>query len=194
MVYYDEIAANWYQESKSLTPLLYNLQELAYRAEPLWSTNWVWITTLIVGLARVVQGIYNNRPVSYLVIEIAIFVVLCLVVRQFYSRRVIIYKWAEEVLEQQSFNGPLHQDSIVNHFAVRGNSALDLFPAGLILAGFFTTYNVMDHSSILWPRERRDYGSGTGCGSGGGCGSSGGGGGSCGGGGGGCGGCGGGGD
>jgi hypothetical protein len=190
IVYYDDIYSKWYPD-KPIHPLLVNLREFAYRPEPTWTVNWVWMTALLVGALRLMQGLYNGRPVSFLLAEIALLIVLCVVVRQLFLRRVVIYKWAEEVLEQQAYHGPLHKDEIVNQFALRGSSALTLFSDGLLLASFFAGYQMMNHGSFFGPSTSRGYGSGTGsCGSSGGCGSSDGGGGSCGGGG--CGGCGGG--
>jgi hypothetical protein len=189
MVYYDDIAAHWYTE-RPVHPLLQNLREFAYRPEPVWTLNWVWIVTLIAGFLRMMQGLVNDRPVSYLFVETLLLVVLSLIMRQLFLRRIVIYKWVEEVFEQQAFNGPLHKDDVVNNFALRGNPALTLFSDGLILASFFSGYEIMNHSSFFGPMAYKPYGSG-GSG-GGGCGSTcgGGGGSSCGGGG--CGGCGGG--
>lgn len=192
ILYYSEIAANWWPDSQPVNPLLRNLQEFAYREESSWYRNWVWLATLIFGFLRLAQGLANGRPVMYLVVEIILLVVVNVLIRAYFSRRVIIYKWAEEVLEQQIFNTPLHKDSVVNQYAIRGSSTLTLFSDGLILASFFAGYEIMNHSSLFGPTTNRIYGSS--CSSGGGCGSSGGGGSgsSCGGGG--CGGCGGGGD
>jgi uncharacterized protein (TIGR04222 family) len=195
LISYDEIASNWYEEARFTHPMLRNLQEFAYRENPFWPANWMWFVILVFGFIRLMQGTYRGMPVSYLVVEMALLIILSLIVRALFVRRILIFKWVEEVFEQQTFNDQVHPDAVVNHFAVRGHYALSNISSGAVLGSFFAGYALTNHSSIFGSR----YGRGTvtgGCGSGGGCGSSGGdggGGGSCGGGGG-CGGCGGGGD
>jgi len=135
---------------------------------------------LLIGLARFLQGMANNKPVGFLVMEMGVFGVLSLIILQSYSYTKTVKQHLKAYWNKENSDG--YGSSIINNFTILGTTAIISFAEYAILTNVF---------SSLTPNERKFGASGSGgCSSG--CGSSCSGGGGCGSGcGGGCGGCGG---
>jgi uncharacterized membrane protein YgcG len=134
-------------------------------------------TVLLLGFARFLQGIGNDKPVGFLVLEMGAFGVLSLIILQSWSYTKTVKQHINGFWNRENSDG--HGSNIINNFTILGTTAIISFAEYGILTNVF---------SSLTPGERKYGGNGSaGCSSG--CGSSCGGGGGCGGGG--CGGCGG---
>ena len=134
---------------------------------------------LLIGFARFLQGIANDKPVGLLILEIGIFSVICLMILQNYSYTNMVRKHTETYWEEQNKRG--YGSDIINNFTILGTTAIAGFAEYALLTSVFNS---------VTPQERKLSSSGSaGCSSTSAC-SSDGGGSSCGGGG--CGGCGGG--
>jgi uncharacterized protein (TIGR04222 family) len=131
---------------------------------------------LLVGFARFLQGISNDKPVGFLVMEMGFFSIVCLMILQMYSYTGKVREYVEDFWEGQNKRG--YGNDIVSNFTILGTTAVSGFAEYALLAGVFNS---------VAPQERKKYSGGSdGCSSTSSCGSDGGS--SCGGG---CGGCGG---
>jgi uncharacterized protein (TIGR04222 family) len=185
-VNYDMIAFNWYKEQDAVHPILEGLHHLAYQKETPVKRFHFLIIPLAIGILRIFQGLANNKPVDYLMFEMLAVVLLSLIVESAFSRKRMLFNKAKELSKAHYHDQLLHPDEVVNDFAFKGNSAIQLFGDGIILAAIFAAYPAINHTRLI--NVDLNYGgfsSGDGCSSGGGSCSGGG----CGGG---CGGCGGG--
>ena len=129
---------------------------------------------LLIGFVRLFQGMANNKPVSFLVLEIGLFSLLSLMIAQQYSCNYLVFVIAEKIWRKQNEDGK--SNNILNNFSILGAVAIAGFAEYTVLANTFNFY---------LPRNTGINGSGDSSGSGSSCS----GGSSCGGG---CGGCGGG--
>jgi uncharacterized protein (TIGR04222 family) len=131
---------------------------------------------LVIGFARFLQGIANDKPVSFLVLEMGAFGLIALAILQSYSYTKTVRLQLGLYWQEQNSNG--NSGNIINNFTILGVGAIAGFAEYSVLKNVFDSFTV---------REKKFTGDGSaGCSSG--CGSS------CGGsgcGGGGCGGCGG---
>jgi len=185
-VSYDMIVCNWYNEEASQHPALQKLYLFAWKEESVLAKFHLLIVAFATGVIRLFQGMANQKPVSFLFMEIFALVIIFLVISRTLSRKAIVFKCAEELAKTQDNEILLYPDDTVSQFALYGNSAIQWFAEGLVLAAMFSPYPVLNHISAPDANPFCSSCSGGGC-SGGGCG-----GGGCGGGcgGGGCGGCG----
>jgi hypothetical protein len=134
---------------------------------------------LATGMARFFQGMANYKPVGYLVLEMGVFTLICLIILQAYSYTVSVRKQVEVIWNAQNNNG--YGNDFISNFTILGTAAITGFAEYAVLTTVFNAVTM---------QERRAASSGSaGCASGGDSGSSCSGGGD---GGGGCGGCGGG--
>ena len=182
-VSYDMIACNWHNEQASQHPALQQLYWFAWQEESILAKYHILIIPFVTGVMRLFQGLANGKPVSLLIIEMMVFIAIVLIIRETTSRKMVVFKYAEELANRQNDQSLIYADNIVWQFALKGNRAIEWFSDGLVLAGIFTAYPVINHL-----RTFEANGSCSSCGGGsGGCGGGGCGGGGCGGG---CGGCG----
>lgn len=137
---------------------------------------------IVIGFARLFQGMANEKPVGYLVAEIGFFSLIALMIAAQYSYTYLVFKKSESIWMNQTNSG--YSNDILNNFTVLGTLAISGFAEYYVLTSVF-------ESEAPNRRDTNDgglAGSSSGCSSGGDNGGDGGGGD----GGGGCGGCGGG--
>ena len=154
-------------------PVFDNLTRLSKKVD--YQILFIPCMILLIGFARMFQGMANNKPVSFLVFEIGLFSLITLMIAQQYSYTVLVFTTAKKIWRQQNEDGC--GNNVLNNFSILGAVAIAGFAEYAVLANTFNFY---------LPRHTNNI-NGTGDG-GGGCGSSCSGGSSCGGG---CGGCGG---
>lgn len=131
----------------------------------------------LIGFARLLQGLANNKPVEFLVFEIAAFGMLSLAILESYSYTKTTRGFVKDYWMDENKNG--YGNDIINNFSILGTSAILSFTEYTVLTQVFGSVTAADKKAV-------SDGS-AGCGSSGGCSSG------CGSGcGGGCGGCGGG--
>lgn len=137
---------------------------------------------LLIGIARTLQGIANDKPVGFLVMMMVVFAGIALLIQQMHSYTRSVKDTVQDIWDRQNAEG--RSEDIVNNFSVLGTVAITGFAEYVFLANDFSYY---EPKNQRWTgSDYTSYSSScSGGGSdGGGCGSS------CGGGG--CGGCGGG--
>ena len=192
-VNYKTISGDWYNQEAFNHPMLQRLIVLTKQMVSAKIKFFILFFTGIIGIARIMQGIHNERPVVFLVLEIIALIVVVVIMEKKMSEKKVLYDVAEGVLREKGGDGSLFTDTVVRDFAVHGQSVTDLLPAGLALASLFALFPVLNNPRAGWVNTvtgmTGDWGGGSSCSS---CssGSSCSGGSSCGGGG--CGGCGGG--
>jgi len=131
-----------------------------------------------IGIARLLQGISNNKPVGFLVMEIAVFSLITLMILEMHSYTKTVRNIVNEYWELQNANGK--SEDVVNNFSILGPVAIAGFVEYAILNDAFSFYAPPQRKWTSGDGGGSSCGSGSSCSSG--CGSS------CGGGG--CGGCG----
>jgi len=181
---YDDVANSWFNEDSVRHPMLQKVYLLAYYKESFLKRFHVLLIPFIVGVIRIFQGLYNSRPVMYLFWEIAITVLITVFVLRYASRKVMVFKTAEELIKNYPDAGTPYEDNIVTSYA-RGEKVITLFAEGLLLSTIFAPYPMLDHTHTRYSGD--GSGSCSSCSGGGGDGGGGCGGGGCGGCGGGCG-------
>jgi uncharacterized protein (TIGR04222 family) len=132
---------------------------------------------LLIGFARLLQGLANDKPVEFLVVEMIAFGMLSLALLESFSYTKTVRGYIKDYWLDENSNG--YGNNIINNFTIHGTDAITSFTEYTVLTEVFAAVSAADKKSA-------NDGS-AGCGSSGGC-SGGGDGGGCGSG---CGGCGG---
>ena len=136
---------------------------------------------LLVGLARFLQGMANDKPVSFLVLEMGIFGVLSMIILESFSYTKTVRHHMGIYWQEQNSDGL--SSNIINNFTILGAAAIAGFAEYSILKDVFNSFTTQERRSFNSSSAGCSSGCGSSCSGGGGCGSG------CGGG---CGGCGGG--
>lgn len=124
---------------------------------------------LLVGFARFLQGLANEKPVSFLVFEIGIFGLLSLFILQYYSYTKSIRQHLGLYWQGQNNEG--FSSNTINNFTILGTAAIAGFADYNTLKNVFNTY---DGKEKKWGSNSSDgCSSSAGCSSGGGDGGSG---------------------
>lgn len=146
---YSEILSTWYRSEAFTTPELTTLENQIAQREPIWIRTASFLV-LLVGGARIIQGLANQRPVGALVIEAFAFLFIFQVGRAAYNRSRLIGTTARDLYTGQ------HYDGVLDRFAMQGSSAIDGLATGVILGSIFSPYS---------PSPRNIDNSGSSCGS-----------------------------
>jgi uncharacterized membrane protein YgcG len=194
-VTYEMIANDWYKEKPPIFAVLQQLHELGQRKVSIFKRNFLLLLPFILGTARIIQGMHNDKPVGFLITEMVFLLIACSIVRRKFSRQALMFKKVTYASQIRQHMGLLYEDNVVSDFATKGYDAISGFSDGLVLIGLFGALPFWEHMSEKIGNFMANlsadfsYNSGNGGSGGDGCG---GGGSSCGGGcgGGGCGGCG----
>jgi len=180
---YETIAANWYHDEQFAHPALDNLNELGHRERPFMHQGVFYVILLATGVMRMIQGVYNHRPVIFLFFEMLVLAIVLYMVMNRVSVKNALFKKAEQLFMEKLRQQKGHADYLVNEFVTKGAPSIAGFAEGYLLMAVFTANDPVIgkqwRESSVWGSSVGDGGS-----------SCSGGGGSCGGGG--CGGCGGG--
>jgi uncharacterized protein (TIGR04222 family) len=185
-VNYKMNAVNWYTVSPLDHPQAKQLYYLAYDQEIWYNKFFVIIIAVVIGIARLFQGLMNHRPVEYLVFEMVALIGIAFFLDKILIRKNALLQKTEEQLRQKTNNGTLGNDAVVNDFAMNGQSALTGLAMGILLGSIFSSFTVSPLTDFLngntgmdrdWDSGSRDSGSsdsscsgGSSCGGGGGCG------------------------
>jgi hypothetical protein len=152
---YDLIDSHWYEDGKFTHPAFKKLHVFAAHKISFWQKYGLVIVVLTVGLARLLQGIANERPILMLVLEMIVLHVMVYYGARAAARSSDIFSRAKAVIEEQAENGQLHDDKIVNDFAVHGPSALHTLAEGAILFTLFSSYKEIKKASAF---SKNEYG------------------------------------
>ncbi len=139
---YDTITNDWYKQADFEHPAIEQLHSLIDHNKSLFEEYVVLIIALFIGLARVVQGVSNDRPVAFIVLEILVFVVVAVIVKQKSSTNKWVYDKLEALILEKGGNKRLHADEVVNDYAINGQGVLDVLPASLMLGSMFMLFPV----------------------------------------------------
>jgi uncharacterized protein (TIGR04222 family) len=182
---YESLLFNWYEPSAFAHPALDLLTEFAKRRESNRSLYIFHYAFFAMFILRMMQGMYNGRPVGFLVMEMIPLLFLFSILTKQFSRAGLVYRKAKklykELLQKEAGPSGGPADAIVPQFALSGLPALSGFAEGLLLVSVFGKYasnNFLENVHV-WNNDSSSSG-GSSCSGGGSCG------------GGGCGGCGGG--
>lgn len=190
---YKAITNKWYKSYLFEHPGIQKMLRLTFQNETRLQKGWVILIVLLIGLARVIQGWANQRPVGLLFLEIvALLVGAGFIYYQYTTVGIVQYK-LNQLLFDKAGSKQLHTDEVVNDYALNGPRVLDWLPSTLMLGTMFAVFPApslarrTDSNNSSGDSSGSDSGnsscsSASSCGSGSSCG------------GGGCGGCGGGGD
>lgn len=166
---YSIIASVWYREEYVWHAALKQLRTLVrHKGSFLEKYNLLLIPS-VVGIARIFQGIYNSKPVTYLFLEMLAVAVVTAIAAGYTSRTAMISGKVEELVTDPF--GPVmgYDDEVVRSYA-RGENSIGLFAEGLLLAAIFGPWANLDHNNPLNDRSSGDGGGGCGSSCGGGCG------------------------
>ncbi len=101
---------------------------------------------LLIGFARLFQGMANNKPVSFLVLEIGLFSLLSLMIAQQYSCNYLVFVIAEKIWRKQNEDGK--SNNILNNFSILGAAAIIGFAEYTVLANTFNFYLPRNQSNM----------------------------------------------
>lgn len=92
---------------------------------------------LLIGFARLFQGMANEKPVGFLVGEIGFFSLMALMIAAQYSYTYLVFKKAESTWKNQNNNGA--GTDILNNFTLLGVAAIAGFAEYNVLTKIFET-------------------------------------------------------
>ncbi|OQP47788.1 hypothetical protein A4H97_30975 [Niastella yeongjuensis] len=145
---YEGIVNNWFNEETAKHPALQKLYLLAYRKESFIKRYNLLIIPFAVGIARFCQGLYHERPVSYLIAEMMGYSFVCYLVSEYLSRKRIVLDKVEVLTKNNKGVNTLYDDYVVSSFAQKGDSAIVWFAEGALLASIFAPYPVLNHNKV----------------------------------------------
>jgi uncharacterized protein (TIGR04222 family) len=90
---------------------------------------------LLIGFARMFQGMANNKPVGYLVLEIGSYSLIGLMIGAQYSYTSLVFRYVEDIWRQDTKNG-LGPD-VLNNFTLLGTTAITGFAEYQVLSEVF---------------------------------------------------------
>ncbi|OQP53915.1 hypothetical protein A4D02_19665 [Niastella koreensis] len=100
---------------------------------------------LLVGTARIIQGMLNDKPVGFLIIQMIFLLIVCSIVMRKLSRKAFMFKKADYASGVRQHMNMLYEDKVVSDFATRGYEAINGFSDGLMLIGLFGTLPFWEH-------------------------------------------------
>ncbi|CAN5598304.1 hypothetical protein BH11BAC3_BH11BAC3_41530 [soil metagenome] len=93
---------------------------------------------IAIGFARLFQGLANEKPVTYLLLEIGFFSLISLIIAAQYSYTYLVYQMAEQIWKQQNNNG--YGGNVLNNFTLIGVAAVAGFAEYNALNNVFSNY------------------------------------------------------
>lgn len=142
MVTYDIIAGSWYDKSDFESPGLLALSGFANRNEPFLKKYFIIILVTLIGLARMVQGLYNDRPIIFLFLEISGLLLLCWFIEKRVSIGAYVFKkvrglYTDKLDAQKNSGG-----GIIPDFVLNGGAALSPLTNTVLIAAVFAPYYI----------------------------------------------------
>ncbi|TDH18513.1 hypothetical protein EXU57_23230 [Segetibacter sp. 3557_3] len=178
---YHDIRSEWKQSGTPASSTLNKVYDVASKEiavrEPL-DKVYLPLAIIGIGLIRVIQGIVNDRPIYFLLLEIIGFLLMMLVI---YKDCSWFYAFEDELknlcLDKINLSRK-PQDEVVTNFAVTGNVAISAFGQAALLSSIFLLSTTAEGACGGGAADGGGVDGGGGCGSGcggGGCGGCGGG-------------------
>ena len=170
-VTYSDISSRWYNPGEASHPLMVALDKFAAQHQPFVSI----VKTALYAMAgiRLFQGVFNGRPVGYLILEMIVIFVIARLVNAASRRDLAMYQAAKDAFLEKFGDNLNKPDNIVPSFAMKGLSAVNGFVEIGFLTGMFAAYTSITLRNGMGQPTNKDYGGSSGCSSGGsGCSSS----------------------
>jgi uncharacterized protein (TIGR04222 family) len=158
--YYTDIAT-WYRKQLFVHPAIEKIFRLSEENEPRRKRYLVILIVLCIGLARILQGWFNDRPVVFLFLEVIALVVAAGLLSYGFSTKTYAYVKLKALLLDKAGSRRLHPDPVVNDFALNGRQVLGWLPATIMLESMFVLFPVEPPSTY----NRDSSSSGSSCGS-----------------------------
>jgi hypothetical protein len=174
-VYYSDVE-DWYNRQSFKHPATEKLLRLTEENEARGKRYLAVLIALFIGLARILQGWLNDRPVTYLFMEVIALVVTAGLISYKFSANGLIQQRLKDLLLDKAGTRQLHADPVINDFAINGKRVLDWLPAAFMLESMFVIFPVVKTTDFDRSSSSSDSsgcgssGGGSSCGSGGGCG------------------------
>jgi uncharacterized protein (TIGR04222 family) len=141
-VNYKAIANKWYKRNLFEHTGIQKMLRLTFQNESRLQKYGVILIVLLIGLARVVQGWTNNRPVGLLFLEIIALLVGAGIIYYQYTTEGLVHYKLKQLLLDKAGSKQLHADEVVNDYALNGPKVLDWLPATLMLGSMFAVFPV----------------------------------------------------
>lgn len=91
-----------------------------------------------IGIARVIQGMGNNKPIDFLVAELVLFGFIITAIASSFSYTSLLFEKIK--LQWEEINGGGNSNNILNNFSILGITAISGFAEYSMLNQIFTTY------------------------------------------------------
>lgn len=127
---------------------------------------------LLIGIIRFFQGISNNKPVEFLVLEMGAFILFSLIILEQFSYTKLVREKVREFWALQNNDG--YGNDVINNFSIIGTLAIAGFAEYTVLTNVFNSFNPIRSSAYLSTGSNSDgytSCSGSSCSGGGSCGS-----------------------
>jgi len=111
--------------------------QAATRKEPFAESAFFSILFIAIPVARIVQGLSNRRPVTSLIIELAILLIVYVLLGKALFLKTAIRSKVRSIYLGQL---PVYNDQTVPLFALEGNSAIVNLAGGAPLMALFSAY------------------------------------------------------
>lgn len=146
---YEDIAAGWYARERFSHPALTALVEFAKRPEPFQQGGIFIVAYFGIAVARIIQGLSNDRPLENLFFETVGLAVIGTIVWKSFSRRQMIASRIKALYERQLAQYG-DTDRTLPLFVLEGNSAIRGFAEGALLASVFVAARPASGDGGLW--------------------------------------------
>ncbi|MBO9200753.1 MULTISPECIES: hypothetical protein [Niastella] len=140
-VYYTDIEG-WCNSQSFAHPAIAKIFNLGEDNEPRKKRYLLIGIVLLIGLARILQGWNNDRPVGLLFVEVIALGIGAGLLSYTFSVKTYAFTRLKEHLLDKAGSSKLHPDQVVNDFALNGRLVLDWQPATLMLASMFVLFPV----------------------------------------------------
>ncbi len=139
--YYTDIET-WYRQQPFVHPAIEKIFRLSEENEPRRKRYLVIGMVLFIGLARILQGWNNDRPVTFLFIEVIALVLGAGLLSYEFSTKTYAYVKLKALLLDKAGSKRLHPDPVVNDFAINGKQVLGWLPATIMLESMIVLFPV----------------------------------------------------
>ncbi|MEO5684975.1 MAG: TIGR04222 domain-containing membrane protein [Chitinophagaceae bacterium] len=141
---YEEITVRWYREELFDHPALENLAATINPATRFSVTGILYAALIVMGGLRMIQGLYHQRPVGFLLVEVIVLTVFLGIVIKWLSTKSLLFRKAEALFKERLLQDKGYQDSLVNEFVINGTPSIAGFAEGFLLASVFSAYGPLE--------------------------------------------------
>jgi hypothetical protein len=144
---YDTITIDWYKKQSFEHASTEKLFRLIDQKKSYFKKNLAIIIVIFIGLARMLQGVINDRPVGFLALEIIAVIVVAGIISYIFSSNNLLNNKLRGLMLDKAGSKQLHADEVINDYALNGPRVLDWLPANLMLGAMFAVFPVASIAS-----------------------------------------------